>query len=110
MNKEITHRIPQLGAVRYYAQSHGTGLHVECGVVDKIAQSNAPIRRGYTGIIAPPPLIRKPHARIKNKHGATCWVPVDKLSFSKKVILSIVDHANRMYAQAQRMSPVDPLN
>ena len=102
-------RVPKKGAVRFWTESGGNHLDVRRGTVIRIAKTNAALRRQYTGIIAPPPLLREPHALLCTEWKREVWVPVQELLLRKKEAEKIVIDAMSMMAAARRNSRVDPI-
>lgn len=105
----VKRRIPKKGVVRYWTESGGDHLDVRRGIVVRIAKTNVAIRRQYTGIIAPPPFLREPHALLRTEWDRQVWVPVQELLLRRKEAEKIVTDAMSMMAQARRISRVDPI-
>ena len=62
------------GVIRYWAETDFGGLLARSGTVIKTSKINIPVRRGYTGCIAPPDLVRETHVLVKKSSGGTSWV------------------------------------
>jgi len=105
----VKRRVPKKGAVRYWTESGGDHLDVRRGTVVRIAKTNAALRREYKGIIAPPPLLREPHALLRTEWGREVWRPVQELLLHRKEAEKIVIDAMSMMAHARRTSRVDPI-
>ena len=102
----VKRRIPKKGVVRFWVSSDGAHR----GVVVRLAKTNAPLRRGYTGMFAPSKLIREPHVLLRTEWKREVWVPLQELMLRKKEADKIVYDGMCMMAHARRMSRVDPIN
>ena len=108
--RKVKRRIPRAGVVRYFTESSGMGLDSGRGVVVRILPNNAPLRRGYTGIISPPDLLRAAHAilRVEGRKSLKC-VLVQDLHLRRKDADAVVSSAMRMTYGARLSSSVDPM-
>jgi hypothetical protein len=107
----MTHdQFPEIGATRYWFTTSGTQM----GTVLRVSPDNEDLRKGYTGIIGPPPFEQKPHVELSLGYAiagraCTAWVALSELYLTKEEVDEIVSRAFRMNAAASRSSAVDPL-
>jgi len=99
-------RIPKIGVVRFWVDY--SGHSVKRGVVERVAKTNAALRRRYTGIIAPPDFIRAPHVLLRDGRW-THWMPVDEFFCRRKAAAASLHGAMRAHSHAQRNSAADPI-